>query len=42
MYLYGTDLKFEIGHKGEKYSQKNISGMQNIDFFGYFQHKHNQ
>ena len=30
----GTDLKFEVGHKGEKYSIRNTSRIQNTDFFG--------
>ena len=30
----GMDLKFEIGHKGGKYSLRNTSRMQNIEFAG--------
>ena len=30
----GTDLAFEIGHKGGEYSLRNTSRMQNIDFVG--------
>ena len=31
----GPDLKFEIGHKGEKYSLRTTSRMQNIEFVGW-------
>ena len=30
----GTDLKFKVGRKGEKYSLKNTSRMQNNEFVG--------
>ena len=30
----GMDLKLEMGHKGDKYSLKNTSRMQNIEFVG--------
>ena len=30
----GKDLKFEIGHKGENYSLRNTSRMQNIECVG--------
>ena len=35
-FLDGSDLKFKIGHKGKKYSLRNTSRMQNIEFVGYF------
>ena len=37
----GRDLKFQIGHKGERHSLRNSSRMENIDFAGKLQHKHN-
>ena len=37
----GTDLKFEIGHKGDKYSPRNTSRMQNTELVAKFSHKHN-
>ena len=33
-FLDGTDLKFDIGHKGEKYSLRNTSRMLNLEFVG--------
>ena len=30
----GTDLQFEVRHKGEKYFLRNTSRMQNIEFVG--------
>ena len=37
----GTDLNFEVGHMIEKYSLKNPSRIENTDFAGELQHKHN-
>ena len=34
IFFNGVDLEFENGHKGEKYSLRNTSRMQNIDFVG--------
>ena len=33
-FFNGADLKFEIGHNGEKYSLKNTSQVQNTEFVG--------
>ena len=32
----GTDLKVEIGHKGEKYSMRNTSRVQNCKALNFF------
>ena len=41
VFFDGTDLRFEIGRNGEKYSLRSTSRMQLIEIVGLIQHKHN-